>query len=546
MPVDLGSERRGGEPRRRLEGLQLSTKIMLTFTGVATLALGILGVVLALTTSGFLFDQTRHQGIELAKMTAQVGRAVIDSLPEDEPVDSDVIKARIERYLNDARRWGDEPPGTYSFVHGIVFQNGPLSAMGVGQVPNRDARAPRKETVFDIPGSKEVQLKDFRDIDAYSIDSNVDGVKTPVYRFKVNLNERAGPGYSDQRVWVDVGIATIQRVRTKLYLLILLGVLVITLSVMLAARFVAGRITRPLRLLMRDMQVVAKGDLGHRTKARSSDEIGVLATEFDHMTQQLQVAQEAVIEREKAAYELSIAREVQQQLLPAEAPAVPGYDAGAFYRGAQAVSGDYYDFIPLDDHRMGFVVADVSGKGVPGSMVMAITRTLVRLVAGKHGSDAAETLQETNRLIAKEIRRGMFVTALYAVLDTRTGELTFASAGHNPLAIYRRDSGKVELLAPRGIAIGFNAGPIFDRAIQQFSTLLMPGDVFVMYTDGFPEARNEQEVEFGDERFFQSIAECADGSAAGLIRGLVGRINRYRGRAPQSDDLTMVAVRRLG
>ena len=113
---------------------------------------------------------------------------------------------------------------------------------------------------------------------------------------------------------------------------------------------------------------------------------------------------------------------MQQQLLPASAPEIPNYLPFAYYKGAKAVSGDYYDFIPFGNDLWGFIIADVSGKGIPGSMVMAVARTIIRLVANKHQSNAAETLKETNRLIAKQIKRGMFVTAFYAVLNTKTGQ----------------------------------------------------------------------------------------------------------------------------
>ena len=145
------------------------------------------------------------------------------------------------------------------------------------------------------------------------------------------------------------------------------------------------------------------------------------AVEFDAMTRSLEKAQSAMVEQEKQAYELSIAKEVQQQLLPADVPAVVGYVPSAFYKGAKDVSGDYFDFIPLGNDLWGFIVADVSGKGIPGSMVMAVTRTIVRLVAQDHPDQPAETLKKTNRLIAKQIKRGMFVTAMYAVLNARTG-----------------------------------------------------------------------------------------------------------------------------
>jgi sigma-B regulation protein RsbU (phosphoserine phosphatase) len=293
------------------------------------------------------------------------------------------------------------------------------------------------------------------------------------------------------------------------------------------------------------MKVVARGRLDHETKARSNDEIGTLANEFNRMTGNLKIAQSALVEQEKAEYELSIAREVQRQLLPAEAPTIMGYDSAAFYQGAKAVSGDYFDFIPLGNGLWGFIIADVSGKGIPGSMVMAVTRTIVRLVANKYQTRAADTLKETNRLISKQIKRGMFVTAFYAILDENTGTLTYASAGHNPMVIFRARTGTHELATGKGIALGFNEGPIFDKTIQEQTTVLGPGDAMVIYTDGFPEAMNADNEEFGEERFYQTIAENGRLDARGMIAKLVEAIAGHRGDAEQSDDLTIIAVRNV-
>ena len=176
---------------------------------------------------------------------------------------------------------------------------------------------------------------------------------------------------------------------------------------------------------------------------------------------------------------------------------------------------------------------------------MAVTRTIVRLMAVKHGNHANETLKETNRLISRQIKRGMFVTSFYAVLDSHTGHLTYACAGHNPMVIYRGASRSYELAAGKGIALGFNEGPIFDKTIELHQTMLGRGDGIVLYTDGFPEAMNSKNEEFGDERFYALVPKYGQGDVQTLINGLVGEIAKHRGEAEQSDDLTLLAVRRI-
>ncbi|MBA3707958.1 MAG: SpoIIE family protein phosphatase [Planctomycetes bacterium] len=366
--------------------------------------------------------------------------------------------------------------------------------------------------------------------------------KLSIYRFKVPLDSRMfGEGAN---VRVDIDARGVDNVRQNLTIAITIAVLIAIAVVIAVANWLAGSITRPVHILLKDMQVVARGSLDHQTKPHSSDEIGILAHEFNRMTENLKEAQSALVEQEKAEYELSIAREVQKQLLPAEPPLITGFDCADFYKGAKAVSGDYYDFIPLGNGLWGFIVADVSGKGIPGSMVMAVTRTIVRLISNRNQNRAAETLKETNRLIAKQIKRGMFVTAFYAILDERTGTLTYASAGHNPMVIYRAATRGCELATGKGIALGFNEGPIFDKTIEEHRTILNSGDVIVIYTDGFPEAMNAQNQEFGDDKFYQMIAQSGHLDPRSLIQKLVDGIAKHRGDAEQSDDLTLITVRR--
>jgi serine phosphatase RsbU (regulator of sigma subunit) len=538
----------------RPRGLGLRSKFMLVLSVVTGVAMVVLGVAMAQTTANFLFGQKQHSGIEIARLAAQLGTAVQERMKRDVAILDQQIKEggaspaersemirsfenRLQAYLADARSWGgDVKPSDIlavryetDLINGFGFGEPEIGSASVG-APFGSVYVPKLGRKYPLPDGIEVRE---------GIVSYKDG-QHPIYRFKI----RVGQAGSNGNVRVDVDRKSVSDVTVNLYVIITVAVIASIGVVILVANWLAGNITRPLDLLLRDMQVVARGDLAHQTKPRSTDEIGVLAHEFNKMTRNLQVAQSALVEQEKAAYELSLAREVQRHLLPAEAPQIAGYDCAAFYQGAKAVSGDYFDIIPLGDGLWGFIVADVSGKGIPGSMVMAITRTIVRLVANKHRNHAAETLKETNRLIARQIKRGMFVTAFYAILDENAGHVTYASAGHNPMVIYRAGTRRYELATTKGIAIGFNDGPIFDRTVQETRTALGDGDLFVLYTDGFPEAMNEDSQEFGEERFYQAVAAHGQSGARQVIQSLVGEIARHRGDAEQSDDLTIISVRR--
>ncbi len=558
----VGGKQRGG--LGRAGGMGLRAKFMLVLSGVTAVALIALGLTTSLNTDSFLFGQKQHAGVEIARLAAQVGTMVNNKLelfkkikndplfkgvelPEPSQAD---VQREIETALNSARDWYGHGDHSYSDVLAVRFDCptvDKISQAGIGTLESKADLIKTWPSIYVPKTGSQVNLPPTIEMKELMASYN-NGSKQRIYRFKIALDSSFGKGSTGAEaanVRVDIAADTVSSVTFRLHLIIGIAVLIAIGVVIAVANWLAGNITRPLDLLINDMKIVARGRLDHETKARSNDEIGQLATEFNRMTGNLKIAQSALVEQEKAEYELSIAREVQRQLLPAEAPTVMGFDCAAFYQGAKAVSGDYFDFIPLGNGLWGFIIADVSGKGIPGSMVMAVTRTIVRLVANKYQHRAADTLKETNRLIAKQIKRGMFVTAFYAILDESSGNLTYASAGHNPMVIYRAATRTYELGTGKGIALGFNEGPVFDKTIQETRTVLSPGDTMVIFTDGFPEAMNANNEEFGEERFYQSIARFGQFDARTCIAKLVEEVGNHRGEAEQSDDLTIIAVRNV-
>jgi serine phosphatase RsbU (regulator of sigma subunit) len=327
----------------------------------------------------------------------------------------------------------------------------------------------------------------------------------------------------------------------------LVGTLVAVGIGMTVAIILAARVSQPIGFLVQDMAVVGQGDLDHSTLAHSRDEIGVLARTFNEMTKKLKVAHQAEIANRALEYELTIARDIQNTLLPKVIPEVSGFDMEGFYRPAKEVGGDYYDFIDIDEERLGIVVADVSGKGIPGSMVMTQVRSILRMAAAASPTCHAALVQ-TNAIISREIRQGMFVTVLYAILNRRDRTLTVCSAGHNPLVLCRPGNGRpggeeVKLVNPRGIAIGFDRGEVFSATLAEEIVELAPGDRVVLYTDGVVEAMNEKNEEFGDERFRALVQGCGDCSSREFVKGLVGELDTHRGSAPPHDDITVVTFR---
>jgi serine phosphatase RsbU (regulator of sigma subunit) len=311
-----------------------------------------------------------------------------------------------------------------------------------------------------------------------------------------------------------------------------------------ASFFLGMQVAKPAKMLMEDMELVATGDYEHVARATSGDEIGRLAHQFNYMTWAIRGLRAKEKESERITSELDTAREIQANLLPPKIPQIPGFEIFPFYRSAKEVGGDYYDFFPIDRERLAIVVADVSGKGIPGSMVMASTRTILRIL-GPQCATAGELLRQTNRLVAKDIKRGMFVTAIFALLNVRAKEMTVCSAGHNPMALYRERTAKVELVNPNGIALGFDAGPIFDRTLQESTTRLEPGDAVVMYTDGVVEAMDPKGDEYGDDRFYAFVKDHARMRSRDLVQATIKDLDAHKGEADQHDDITIVTFRVL-
>ncbi len=241
-------------------------------------------------------------------------------------------------------------------------------------------------------------------------------------------------------------------------------------------------------------------------------------------------------ERERIQQELKVAALIQQTLLPKELPSIPGWDVDAFYRPAREVGGDFYDFIDLGRDRLGVVIGDVTDKGVPAALVMATSRSMLRAAALRHDSPGA-VLADVNSALVLEIPPAMFVTCLYAIVDTRGGEVVFANAGHN-LPYVRRKDGVLELRAT-GMPLGLMPGVTYDEQNHQ----LADGEWMVLTSDGITEAHDPENNMYGFARLMARIA--AQKRERDLINDLVKDVERWSGAgAEQEDDVTLVVVRR--
>lgn len=242
-------------------------------------------------------------------------------------------------------------------------------------------------------------------------------------------------------------------------------------------------------------------------------------------------------------YDLQTAREIQQAILPKVFPPFPGrhdFDIHAAMVAAKEVGGDFYDFFMIDDNHLGFVIGDVSGKGVPAAIFMAVSRTLIR-ATGLKGIPPDECLHYVNNLLCNESVSCMFVTVFYGILNTLTGDLVYVNAGHNaPYVIGKDELRKVEMTG------GTILGCMENFAFRSKTTKLEKGDTLFLYTDGVTEAFDKADKAYGEERLELFLKQQYKSDLEGIVKSLLSDISIYATEVPQSDDITLLVIRFSG
>jgi serine phosphatase RsbU (regulator of sigma subunit) len=247
--------------------------------------------------------------------------------------------------------------------------------------------------------------------------------------------------------------------------------------------------------------------------------------------------------RQSIEQELRVARQIQQALLPKDLPRFPGYELSAYYRPAREVGGDFYDFLELEDGRLGLVVGDATGHGVPAALVMANTQSVLRAVAQRGGGGGAapsEALAEANEVLFTYIPPNMFVTCFYGILEPMSGRLTYANAGHNLPC--RRHNDEAQELRARGMPLGLMPG----MSYEEQETVLVPGDGVLFYSDGLTEAHDPRGEMFGTPRLRELVEEHEEGADGSLVDHLLKELSGFVGDGwEQEDDVTLVTLRSL-
>jgi serine phosphatase RsbU (regulator of sigma subunit) len=309
----------------------------------------------------------------------------------------------------------------------------------------------------------------------------------------------------------------------------------------------ARSITGSVHELFAGTERVRRGDFTHKIAIRSRDQLGELAASFNSMTASIEDLLQQKAEKERLEQELRIARSIQMSLLPQATLAFPGISLSGHCVPAREVGGDYYDFLPLDDSRIGILIADVAGKGTSAALYMAELKGLMLSLSELHASPR-HLMIAANRIISKHLDARSFITMMYAVVDLRARTITLARAGHCPLVYVPGPyavSRAPQTLQPDGMVLGlqFDTGDLFSRTLAEVTLPLGLGDLFLLYTDGISEAMNVAGDYFGDARLADLACLHADLASDDLRDCILSEVRTFAGLAPQHDDMTMVLLK---
>ena len=306
---------------------------------------------------------------------------------------------------------------------------------------------------------------------------------------------------------------------------------------------------------MKCIMVSAYGDMGNirsamnngafdfATKPIDLDDLSITIEKAIEQIDYIKTSQEEHSQLESLKTDLAVAAEIQQAILPRIFPPFPEYerelDLAALMTPAKDVGGDFYDFFRIDNDHIGLVMADVSGKGIPAAIFMAVSRTLIRTV-GLQGGTPGSSLTKSNELLSQESVDCMFVTVFYAIYNIKTGEIVYSNGGHNSPYIMRVD-GRIEQLPTSTNCV---VGAIDGMSYNDDKAQLGVGDTLVMYTDGVNEATNLAFQEYGDARMEHALGALTGKTCQGIIDGQLADVRDFVGEAPQSDDITLMALKR--
>ncbi|MEN6418577.1 MAG: SpoIIE family protein phosphatase [Clostridiaceae bacterium] len=330
----------------------------------------------------------------------------------------------------------------------------------------------------------------------------------------------------------------------KVLVIFLIVTLTLFALVVLTATHLSKSITKPIAILSDGAKKIGQGNLDYAFDNLGTDEMGMLASTFNGMTVRLkeymgEVARSAA-EKQRLESELDLARSIQLGMLPKDIDC-PGYEFAGMMLPAKEVGGDFYDFFRVGDHKLCFVVADVSGKGVGAALFMTVAKMVIKTAAQTTDARVDQLLGTANDLLCQENPAELFVTAYVGIVDLETGEIAYACAGHNPPVIVRRN-GTAEFIpvTPKLPLAGME-----HIRYPGCSMYLNEGDTFVLYTDGVTEATNREDELYGNARLLRAASDQRDRTVREMVYGLKADVDAFVDGAPQFDDITLLIIRRI-
>ncbi|MEW6412999.1 MAG: SpoIIE family protein phosphatase [Candidatus Zixiibacteriota bacterium] len=332
--------------------------------------------------------------------------------------------------------------------------------------------------------------------------------------------------------------------RKKTFLLILVLVIIGIAGIYLLSNYFVN----PILNITRRVRRFTSGELESELPLTGAEEFFEISKAFNQMMTRLSQDQKNIVEREKMAKEIEVASEIQKTLLPRQLPNLPSLEIDAFYRAASVIGGDLYDIFAISENRYCITVADVSGKGVPASLVMSILRTVIQIRADEKSS-ARDILIKVNDYLTENIPAGMFITVFLVIYDAAKHRISFVSAGHNPMLFYRSDEKSLSLLNPKGMPLGMPLadGVSFADSLEESSLTLSHDDLFFIFTDGITEARDRDNRQYGMDRltgFLDSyLSENGTADVASLSKAIVNELDDFTGFQKTTDDVTFVVAR---
>jgi sigma-B regulation protein RsbU (phosphoserine phosphatase) len=433
------------------------------------------------------------------------------------------------------------PSVTYAYIldpAGIVLQSTTIDLAG----KPLDDEITKKAIAFEQQGSASdshaASLKPLRQTapDLKDKKGLIYDFSLPVYD-KLTGKKRiatARMGFSDKIVRAE--IEKMQKV-----VLVFAGIAIFVSAFI--ALLLASITTRPLKKLSEGVRIIGTGNFSHKITVKSHDEIGVLARQFNAMTEMLKEAQSKEIESRIMQEQLDVAKEIQEGLNPMGFYNKNGLQIKGYTRAAKGVGGDYFDYIQIDENRVGALISDVSGKGIPASLVMVMIRTV--FVSAIHQDpkkiQCASIVSAINSSISSDFAIDKFATLFFLMYDRSDGTVSFSNAGHGPLFLYRADKNICTVTKLDGVPIGIMDDSEYKQAKVQFR----PGDIIVLNTDGVTEMRNDKKEEYGHTRVQKFLIAHHEKSAEEIVSMMVEDVDAFKGNADQHDDMTLVIMKRV-